>query len=257
MLRQAYYGKPWSVDRTPQWSDVLPVGPNPGNPTARIGSGAGQSVRCAQGQPGGRGHRRRPHLRRAPSVLPPDLRRGVDAGDPRPERHRADRQHAQYRVRDVGRRHRGRGRPSRAQHRARSARDERRGLLPRGGVRPGSRGRSGRLRDGRGRRRGARARVDAAGAGHDGAGNARLARALRVLPGQRAARRCARYEVPRLRDGHRRCRLRQPHHEPRRGRGGDRASRRRLRRHVLLGQVHGRRRAPLRLPPTWPGTARA
>ena len=41
MLRQAYYGKPWSVDRTPQWSDVLPVGPNPGNPTARIGSGAG------------------------------------------------------------------------------------------------------------------------------------------------------------------------------------------------------------------------
>src|SRR5688572_10277460 len=30
MLRQAYYGKPWSIDTTPQWSDVLPVGPNPG-----------------------------------------------------------------------------------------------------------------------------------------------------------------------------------------------------------------------------------
>lgn len=41
MLRQAYYGKPWSVDTTPQWSDVLPVGGNPGNPTSRIGSGPG------------------------------------------------------------------------------------------------------------------------------------------------------------------------------------------------------------------------
>ena len=41
MLRQAYYGKPWSVDTTPQWSDVIPVGGNPGNPTSRIGSGPG------------------------------------------------------------------------------------------------------------------------------------------------------------------------------------------------------------------------
>ncbi len=41
MLRQAYYGKPWSIDTTPQWSDVLPVGPNPGNPASRIGSGPG------------------------------------------------------------------------------------------------------------------------------------------------------------------------------------------------------------------------
>jgi hypothetical protein len=41
MLRQAYYGKPWSVDTTPQWSDVLPVAPNPGNPASRIGSAPG------------------------------------------------------------------------------------------------------------------------------------------------------------------------------------------------------------------------
>jgi hypothetical protein len=40
MLRQAYYGKPWSVDTTPQWSDVIPAGGNPGDPRSRIGSGA-------------------------------------------------------------------------------------------------------------------------------------------------------------------------------------------------------------------------
>jgi hypothetical protein len=41
LLRQAYYGKPWSIDTTPQWSDVIPVGPNPGDPRSRIGSGPG------------------------------------------------------------------------------------------------------------------------------------------------------------------------------------------------------------------------
>jgi uncharacterized protein YndB with AHSA1/START domain len=41
MLRQAYYGKPWSVETTPQWGDVLPGGGEPGNPASRIGSGPG------------------------------------------------------------------------------------------------------------------------------------------------------------------------------------------------------------------------
>jgi hypothetical protein len=41
MLRQAYYGKPWSANTTAQWTDVLPGTPNPGDPRSRIGSGAG------------------------------------------------------------------------------------------------------------------------------------------------------------------------------------------------------------------------
>ena len=49
MLRQAYYGKPWSVDTTPQWSDVLPVGGNPGNPSSRIGSGPGSLFEALKG----------------------------------------------------------------------------------------------------------------------------------------------------------------------------------------------------------------
>lgn len=41
MLRQAYYGKPWSTSTAPQWSSVLPGAPNPGDPRARAGSGPG------------------------------------------------------------------------------------------------------------------------------------------------------------------------------------------------------------------------
>ncbi len=48
LLRQAYYGKPWSIDKTPQWSDVIPVGPNPGDPTSRIGSGPGSLFQALQ-----------------------------------------------------------------------------------------------------------------------------------------------------------------------------------------------------------------
>jgi hypothetical protein len=48
MLRQAYYGKPWSIDPTPQWSDVLPFGGNPGNPSSRIGSGPGSLFEALQ-----------------------------------------------------------------------------------------------------------------------------------------------------------------------------------------------------------------
>ena len=48
LLRQAYYGKPWSIDTTPQWSDVIPTGGNPGDPRSRIGSGPGSLFKALQ-----------------------------------------------------------------------------------------------------------------------------------------------------------------------------------------------------------------
>ncbi len=41
MLRQVYYGMPWSVDPTEQWQEVLPASPAPGDPRRRAGSGRG------------------------------------------------------------------------------------------------------------------------------------------------------------------------------------------------------------------------
>lgn len=41
MLRQVYYGMPWSADPTPQWREVLPGSPEPGDPRGRAGSGPG------------------------------------------------------------------------------------------------------------------------------------------------------------------------------------------------------------------------
>ena len=41
MLRQIYYGRPWSARTTTQWSDVLPNSPDMSDPRYRAGRGAG------------------------------------------------------------------------------------------------------------------------------------------------------------------------------------------------------------------------
>lgn len=48
MLRQVYYGMPWSADTTSQWQEVLPASPRPGDPRRRAGSGAGSLFEALQ-----------------------------------------------------------------------------------------------------------------------------------------------------------------------------------------------------------------
>ena len=83
---------------------------------------AGQPVRGPPGEPGGRRHGHGPYLRGTTGLLPPDLRRRAEPGDPRPERHRPHGQHAEHRVRDVGRRRRRGGGKARDRRRARTSR---------------------------------------------------------------------------------------------------------------------------------------
>jgi hypothetical protein len=41
LLRTVYYGKPWSIDKTAEWKDVLPSAPAVDDPRKRAGSGPG------------------------------------------------------------------------------------------------------------------------------------------------------------------------------------------------------------------------
>ena len=49
LLRQAYYGQPWSTSSTSQWQDVLPNSPNMGDPRGRLGQGPGSLFAALQG----------------------------------------------------------------------------------------------------------------------------------------------------------------------------------------------------------------
>ncbi len=48
LLRQVYYGKPWSVSRSSQWSDVLPQSPDMPDPRGVVGTGPGSLYHALQ-----------------------------------------------------------------------------------------------------------------------------------------------------------------------------------------------------------------
>jgi hypothetical protein len=48
MLRQVYYGRPWSVSTTTQWSDVLPDSPQTADPRGQLGTGPGSLFNALQ-----------------------------------------------------------------------------------------------------------------------------------------------------------------------------------------------------------------